>query len=344
MRLLLPALLLLGAATILPAQERADISAETILAGEMPKTLSEFGFFDGSAHRPSAQLIPYTLGMPLFSDYAEKQRFIYLPTGKSVQVEAGSGRLIFPLGTAIIKSFGYAEADGQLHILETRLLLNRADGWTALPYVWRDDGRDADLKLGGKRIEVRFTPPGGAAPQQISYAVPNKNQCKQCHASNNIVQPVGPMLGNMQFADKQAKERLLRGSGYTGGAVMDFARWDEPASAGVDARAASYLYVNCGHCHRPSGSASNSGLFFDRGNYPAANLGIGKRPVAAGRGSGGLEFVIAPGHPEQSILIHRMKSLDPGVAMPELGRASVHGEGLLLLEQWIKEMPEQAGS
>ena len=60
--------------------------------------------------------------------------------------------------------------------------------------------------------------------------------------------------------------------------------------------------------------------------------------MAAGRGSGGYDFVIEPGHPERSILIHRMKSTDAGVAMPELGRSTVHDEGVALLEVWIKSM------
>ena len=62
------------------------------------------------------------------------------------------------------------------------------------------------------------------------------------------------------------------------------------------------------------------------------------RPVAAGRGSGNFDFVIEPGHPERSILTYRMKSVDPGIAMPELGRASAHDEGVALLGAWIKSM------
>ena len=69
--------------------------------------------------------------------------------------------------------------------------------------------------------------------------------------------------------------------------------------------------------------------------------GVGKRPVAAGRASGGFDFDIKPGDPDHSIMIYRLKSLDPGIAMPELGRGSVHDEGVTLLEQWIKAMPKQ---
>ena len=40
-------------------------------------------------------------------------------------------------------------------------------------------------------------------------------------------------------------------------------------------------------------------------------------------------------------MLYRMQSLDPGIAMPELGRASVHQEGVALLSQWIAAMPVQ---
>ena len=45
---------------------------------------------------------------------------------------------------------------------------------------------------------------------------------------------------------------------------------------------------------------------------------------------------IVPGKPEESILLHRMISLDPGVMMPESGRALAHSEGIRLIESWIK--------
>ena len=64
-----------------------------------------------------------------------------------------------------------------------------------------------------------------------------------------------------------------------------------------------------------------------------------KRPVAAGRGSGGHEFGIVPGDPQASILVHRMESTEPGVAMPELGKASVDREGLKVVADWIQGMP-----
>jgi uncharacterized repeat protein (TIGR03806 family) len=308
------------------------VSDGAITSPENPASLSVFGLFDGGADRPVASLIPYRLGTPLFSDYAEKERFLYLPKGSAPTLDA-NGKLQFPVGTALIKSFGYPDASGKLKIIETRLLLNRPTGWVALPYVWRADGRDADLKLGGTRLPMAFHKPDGRA-MDISYAVPNKNQCKQCHSSNGDIAPIGPVWSNIEFlraADQRRFIALL-------GPQKREAVWNDVKSGTVEQRALAYLRVNCGHCHKPTGAASNSGLFFADHEASGAALGIGKRPVAAGRGSGDNDFVIDPGHPERSILIYRLRSTDPGIAMPELGRATAHDEGLALLEQWIRDM------
>jgi uncharacterized repeat protein (TIGR03806 family) len=321
------------------AAPASTVSDAAIIGTANPPLLSAFGFFAGGADRPVAALNGYKLGTPLFSDYAEKERFIYLPQGAAMRVDR-EGRIAFPVGTALVKSFGYPDAAGKLRIIETRLLLHRADGWIALPYVWRADGSDADLKLGGTRVPVSFTKPDGNA-MQISYAVPNKNQCKQCHASNDAIMPIGPVWQDMLFESETVKDRLSEQASFPKNGLFAAARWNDPKAA-LNDRAMSYLRINCGHCHKPSGSASNSGLFYDDLVSGDVALGIGKRPVAAGRGSGSFDFVIESGHPERSILLHRMKSTDPGVAMPELGRATVHDEGAALLEAWIREMKPAA--
>ncbi len=334
MRLILLALALFVAA-VATAQSKPVISDAAITDSGNPITLSAFGFFEDGPSKPSSALIPYTLRTPLFSDYAEKERFIYLPAGAKVTADA-EGKIAFPLGTALIKSFGYSSENGTLKIIETRLLLHRAEGWVALPYVWRVDGKDADLRVGGTRVPVHFKKPNGQSVT-ISYAVPNKNQCKQCHSSDNAVLPIGPVMQNVVFersADNAAFAKLAI-------TTKPEATWGDPKSGTLDQRARAYLRVNCGHCHAPKGSASNSGLILDGSARDVTAFGIGKRPVAAGRASGDMDFIIEPGHPDQSILVNRMKSTDPGIAMPEVGRATVHDEGVKLLEEWIAAMPKQ---
>tara|TARA_R110002126_G_scaffold79509_1_gene197194 strand:- start:216 stop:473 length:258 start_codon:yes stop_codon:yes gene_type:complete len=61
-------------------------------------------------------------------------------------------------------------------------------------------------------------------------------------------------------------------------------------------------------------------------------------PVAVGRGSGGHIYDIDPGKATSSILIFRMKSQDPGIMMPELGRSLVHSEAVTMLEAWTDQL------
>ncbi|PXW75860.1 putative repeat protein (TIGR03806 family) [Blastomonas natatoria] len=316
----------------------ASVNDSAIIEPAFPRKLSEFRFFAGpGATRPTPALVAYSLRTPLFSDYAEKQRFVYVPDGERISAD-GRGRLAFPVGSALIKTFGYGNGKA-FRPIETRVLLRRANGWEALPYVWNADLSDADLKVAGTRLPVTLTLSDGTSTQ-ISYAVPNKNQCKECHSSSGNIVPIGPIAANMEIAPTSAAAFRAR-IDWAGSPIRaDGPVWNDPATGSLDQRARAYLMVNCAHCHNPTGSASNSGLFLDAdaGSSRTA-LGIYKRPVAAGRGSGGHEFAIEPGQPARSIMIHRMASTEPGVAMPEVGRSLVHEEGVALIRQWISSLP-----
>jgi hypothetical protein len=113
--------------------------------------------------------------------------------------------------------------------------------------------------------------------------------------------------------------------------------WDDARTGDLNARARAYLEANCAHCHSRSGPASTSGLFLDIAEKDPAHLGVNKAPVAAGRGAGNLQFDIKPGDPEHSIMSFRMKTNDPAIAMPEIGREQVHKEGVALIEEWIRK-------
>jgi uncharacterized repeat protein (TIGR03806 family) len=308
-----------------------------ILGEALPPTLSEFRLLLGKQGvNPNARVTAYKLNTPLFSDYAEKFRYAYVPKGKSIAYRA-DGVLDFPVGSVLVKSFGYPAdfraPEKDIRIIETRLLIHRAAGWVALPYVWNADGSDAVLKRAGTRLDVSWTHHDGGK-RSISYAVPNVNQCKDCHALNGVMTPIGPKARNLSDS--------LFTAGLVKGAPTNFAHipiWNDPASGSVAARARAYLDVNCGHCHNAKGAASNSGLWLTWDEANPVTLGVNKRSVAAGRGGGSFSFDIAPGHPEQSILIYRLASTEPSVAMPELGRATAHEEGLALLREWISAMP-----
>ncbi|MDB5705837.1 MAG: hypothetical protein JWN66_2953 [Sphingomonas bacterium] len=327
----LAALVIMGAA----ADGGRGVNDAAIMAEGYPATLSEFRLFADTARRtPAPRVTAYTLNTPLFSDYAEKQRYLYVPAGKTAAYDPEK-ILDLPVGSALVKTFGYQQG-GAFKPLETRLLLHRASGWVAIPYVWNATGTDAVLKRAGTRIPVTFTDSSGRS-RSISYAVPNQNQCKDCHGLAGAITPIGPKARNLNDG---AQLQALVAAGLLDRAPADaprLARWDDEAAPLAD-RATAYLETNCAHCHNRDGAASNSGLFFGWKEPDPNTRGILKRPVAAGRGSGNDDFDIDPGHPEKSILLYRLASTDPGIAMPELGRATAHDEGIALLTRWIAGM------
>lgn len=333
------AALLLGSAGA-SAVPQPGVNRAMIDGTAMPAKLSAFGLFAGNDRARPVAALPYDLHTPLFSDYAAKDRFIILPEGAQARV-ADDGQIAFPVGTVLVKSFGWADVNGGRPV-ETRLLIHRSEGWIALPYVWDADGRDATLKLAGARLPVSFRAADGQN-HSISYAVPNKNQCKECHSRAGQLVPIGPKAANIRFpATLNRGAVAARFANPAALGVRPMPRWDDERSGTLAEHARAYLDVNCAHCHHPAGSASNSGLFLGWDVSDSKALGMEKRPVAAGRGSGGRDFSIAPGRADASILIYRLESLDPGIAMPEVGRSTVHREGADLLRQWIASMDKVA--
>lgn len=307
---------------LLAAQAFADVNKAAILSDKPPRLLSEFGFFENMATMSAApELVRYDVSSPLFTDHADKSRWIYTPAPAPYQT---TGVLDFPVGAALIKTFHYGQRK-----IETRVLLHKQDGWTAYPYVWNDDGTEANLKIAGKDLVIQ-TEYG-----EIDYHVPNFNQCKSCHIDKaKQFRPIGPKVRNLNKGDQLAQlvvHGVLKNTQADAPATPDY----RDASVSLDSRARAYLDANCGHCHAPGLPADTSGLYLNWEEDRPIHLGIGKPPVAAGRGSGGLHVDIAPGDPQASILLFRMMSKDPGVMMPEIGRSVVDDAGVALIRTWI---------
>ncbi len=181
----------------------------------------------------------------------------------------------------------------------------------------------------------------------MNYTVPNLNQCKGCHSYDGQFIPIGVSARQLNRGDGTQNQLLVWNdagnldlpAGFSPESAPRLAdyRVEHPASSIAD-RARAYLDANCGHCHNAHGPASTSGMFLDMAENNPERLGIGKPPVAAGRGSGNRKFGIVPGKPNESILVYRMESDDPGIRMPELGRQFEHKEGVALIKEWIKQL------
>lgn len=361
-RPILAALALAFLASAATAQAPTPVNSAAIAAERPPELLSAYHFFrDAGARNPNERVTPYDLNTPLYSDGALKFRYVYLPPDTVAQYR-DEGVFEFPVGTVLIKTFAFAadmrRPTQNVRFLETRLLIRRAEGWVAYPYVWNEAQTEARLSPIGANIPVAFTNEQGQAIA-LDWAVPNRNQCKGCHDLAGELTPIGPSARNLNLTTRLAPPPLSDADGetdYVTGSVIQLRRWEAlglldrapenaprvpnafDASAPLELRARAYLDVNCAHCHNPQGPAHTSGLDLRWSQHEPIAWGVGKRPVAAGRGSAGFEFAIDPGHPERSILLYRLRSTDPGVMMPETGRQLVDERGTALIEEWIAHM------
>ncbi len=297
--------------------------------------LSDYGFFEGElkALSPAANVVPYDVAAPLWSDGTDKQRFVVLPGDEKVEFRE-TDTYALPVGATLIKNFG----DGATNI-ETRLLIHTQNGWQGQVYRWNEEQTEAFRMVAGETT----TRDGGQ-----EYIVPNTLMCGDCHSSSDKLVPLGTNT-------RQLNRKVDRG-----GAAVDQLAWladqgvfgaSPPAAdtldahpdpygedGTVDARARAWLDANCAHCHSPGGLAEATGLFLGAGETDDTKLGVCKTPVAAGAGSGGLKYGIVPGDPDASILAFRIASDDPAVKMPELPNLIVDEPGVALIRQWITEM------
>lgn len=319
-------------------------------------TLSSYRLFTGPLKelQPAERVIPYSLPTPLFSDYAQKLRFVYIPPGQQVLYH-DKEVFEFPVGTILIKTFYYLNdfrnANSERKIIETRLLIHEQEGWKAYPYIWNDEQTEAYLDMAGDTKPIQWTHTDGKK-MKINYSIPNANQCKSCHESYGKITPIGPtarQLNSVFSYRGQPKNQLkywaelgiLKDLPKDKSTIPSIAVWNDAVHYSVNDRARAYLDINCAHCHRPGGQASTSGLNLSIYETQPNLLGIYKAPVAAGKGSGKMKYSIEPGNPDMSILLYRMTSTDPGIMMPEMGRQLTDKEGVALIREWISQMEKK---
>lgn len=329
--------------------EGEGINREAFVA-DCPK-LSDYRLFADPSN-PLANAnegIIYDLNTPLFTDYANKYRFVFVPEG--TQAAYRSEEVFdFPVGTIIAKTFSIQadlrDPDSAEDIIETRLLIHRKEGWKALPYTWNQAKTDANLTVAGGSQNVSWIDINGEE-QSTNYVIPNTNNCANCHNKDNLL-PIGPKARslNRDYAyasgvanqlDYWTQQGILVGAPEDKSSIVTIPLWGD-LTASVDDRARGYLDINCMHCHSPGGAADTSGLFLEYSRPFGEAVGECKSPVAAGAGSGNLDYDVVPGDAESSIMHYRMNSNETEVRMPEIGRSVIHTEGVELIAQWINAM------
>ena len=328
------------------AQDPQDVTASTA----PPALLSEWGLFaDGPAQLPAADVVPYDVIAPLFSDYTHKRRFLRVPAGQTIGYHAREVWR-FPVGSVLVKTFSYlndrrAPALGE-RLLETRLLVRETEGWVGHTYVWNEAQTDAERKVAGALFETRWVHDDGSERENL-YGVPNTNECHDCHGKK-------PALDTLGLRTRQIDRDFDHGDGPINQIdhLLSLGLFDRTpgnnrqqlvdpfGDAPLFERARAYLDVNCGACHREGGEASSSSMYnaweyTDPIEGDPEVWGACRIPDSASGANCGLRTDIIPGEPDASIYICRLESEMPEVRMPPLARRLQHTEGVALMRAWI---------
>lgn len=293
--------------------------------------LSQTGCFDASDSTIAAQgLIPYELQSALWSDGADKRRWIALPDDATIEL-APDGDFLFPVGTVLVKEFSI---DGQP--IETRLFMrDDGGGWTGYSYEWLGD--DAYLLPAAKQK---------ALPNGQTWHFPDRGECVRCHtgAANFALGPeIGQLNGNKVYLETNRISNQLATMDHIGlltnglpdapAELESFAGLDDVHQA-VSRRARSYLHSNCSGCHRGTGpTQSNMDLRFStsRTDMNVCN----EDPSFGDLGISGAK-ILSPGDATQSILVNRPARVNPLQRMPPLATSVVDTEAIDVLRSWVE--------
>ena len=201
--------------------------------------------------KPAAGVIPYGVNAPLWSDGADKERFLALPDGKTITVADTDGDFDFPNGTVLMKTF---TVGGKR--IETRLFMRHDDGgWAGYTYEWIDDGSDAVLLPAGKTKTVGTQ----------TWTFPSRSDCVSCHteaAGRSLGLELGQLNGDFVYPSHEPIANQLKTLDHIGmfdeplGKPVDqLLAYPDPygTTAPLEARARAYLHSNCSNCHRPKG-------------------------------------------------------------------------------------------
>lgn len=323
---------------------------------EMPTMLSATGVFASTADLtvvPGA--IEYGVNTELWSDGAHKRRWLVLPGAAKVEVQGlqseglvGDGRIVLPVGTALVKHFEFEVAPAVVQRLETRLLLHQIDGWRGYTYRWNGAGTDAELVPPGGEDRTFDVPlpgdgvPGGAGTHTWRY--PSRGECLQCHtaAAGRVLGVTVPQLNRsfaypLRTADQLGTWRFLGLFTADPGEPAQLPRFvgRDEATASVDERVRCYLDANCAFCHRPGGTAPTT-MDFRRAAVGVDLRLFGESSTTAVPGGSG-QRAVAGDHARSDAWL-RVGRRD-ALGMPPLGSVVVDQAFVDLFAQWIDAGP-----
>lgn len=309
----------------------------------LPPTLADTGAFSNlAALTPAPGVVPYEVNLPFWSDGAEKRRWFQVP-GTNRLTFTPEGPWLSPTGTVWVKHFdlplGPAPTDRRQR-LETRFLVRNASGVYGITYRWTSatnavlvpDAGDVGSYVVGE----------GANARTVNWRFPSRAECLACHnaASGGSLSFETTQLSRFVTTQDGAATNqiaLLARAGYFHnppdhpGAFRRHPALDDERIS-LEARARSYLAVNCAPCHRPEG-AIGGGFFDTRLETPTGAAGLLDGRLNNSGNNPDLRVVV-PGRPDSSALLRRLLSTGSD-RMPPISSGVTDDAGAALLERWI---------
>ncbi|WP_165440683.1 PQQ-dependent sugar dehydrogenase [Rubripirellula amarantea] len=322
-----------------------------------PTQLSDTGLFiDCQSLEPAPGIFAYSPAATMYRDGAIGQRVIGIPSEDPIRPSYWFPGTKYPQGTVLANTLTRKVFNDQNEIVnrrvETQLLVFDGLNWAPYSYVWNDEQNDAELVPAGG-TEITLSVPDnllgdeqGPAKREMLHTVYSRNQCMICHHGYN---PGGIGFTPQQLHEPRSVDHPevvthwndLVDSGITTRLnINEDTWWVDPydETLDLDARARSYLAVNCSACHQMGGRAS-SAVNLQR-NVPIDEMNIiGADPAQGNFGITGA-CVVKPGHPEQSVLMYRVATHGPG-QMPKIGSGQPDIAGAKLLWDWIAAMKQE---
>lgn len=323
--------------------------------------LSDYHFFVGQIKNqiPSLNVLPYEPASSLFTDYAHKKRFVWMPNGTSATYNGDDNVFNFPTGAVLIKSFYYENVqsinnvavNNEQKIIETRLLIKKSNGWYAYDYVWNAAQNEAVLESTNNGVFVPLTFTDEGTTRTIDYKVPSQTECSTCHKINvnqtgEKTIPIGPKPQNLNtiYNYSSGSENQItkwKNVGFLGNdmpalsAIKSTVDWRD-TSKSLESRARSYIDMNCAHCHRDGGHCDYTPQRFNFSNTNLETVGLCLTPLSQIPNA---PFVINGGNAVQSELFVRINTNVGDLKMPIIGRSVIHEEGVQLIRDWINSLP-----
>lgn len=358
-----------GLHRIIPAPQQAASEQP------FPRKLSETGLFASTKdNTPAAGLIPYSVNAPLWSDGAEKERFLALPGDTQIQFDSvvyphgptyADVGWRFPDGSVLVKTFALDMEAGNPATrkrLETRILQHRkmpgnddeygAQYWYGYTYIWSDDQTDAELAP-AEGVDRTFTirdPKAEGGQREQAWRFPSRAECALCHtmASKYVLGVTTLQMNKLHDYGNGIVANQLT-------VLNDLKVFDKPlpkppaelprlveyhdSTASKPLRARSYLHANCAHCHRQWGGGNAE--FELHASIPlTATKAVNVRP---GQGTFQLNDprVIVPGDPDRSMVLKRMQLTGLG-RMPHVASKVVDQPAVDLIREWIAGLTDES--